>query len=217
MRACGNSSTRSASTTSSCPRPNATRPAGSTQTLLTVLERYDAVMEIMLPSLREERQQSYSPFLPRPPQDRHRHAGADRRAQGRCRHDRLARSRHGRALRDAGHGRARQAAMEARLGHALGGARRRLRDGRQGSHRQREAVRPDRQGARRPAAGRLQLRTVPRREGPEDFEVEGQRPDDRRMARPTGRRTASACSCTTSRARRSGCSSTSFRARWTIT
>ncbi len=34
------------------------------QTLLTVLERYDAVMEIMLPSLRAERQQSYSPFLP---------------------------------------------------------------------------------------------------------------------------------------------------------
>ncbi|WP_134499857.1 lysine--tRNA ligase [Microvirga pakistanensis] len=34
------------------------------RTLLTVLERYDAVMAIMLPSLREERQQSYSPFLP---------------------------------------------------------------------------------------------------------------------------------------------------------
>jgi lysyl-tRNA synthetase class 1 len=34
------------------------------KTLLTVLERYDAVMEIMLPSLRAERQQSYSPFLP---------------------------------------------------------------------------------------------------------------------------------------------------------
>jgi lysyl-tRNA synthetase, class I len=32
--------------------------------LLKVLERYDAVMEIMLPSLREERAQSYSPFLP---------------------------------------------------------------------------------------------------------------------------------------------------------
>ena len=32
--------------------------------LLRVLERYDAVMEIMLPSLREERAQSYSPFLP---------------------------------------------------------------------------------------------------------------------------------------------------------
>ena len=29
-----------------------------------MLDRYDAIMEIMLPSLRAERQQSYSPFLP---------------------------------------------------------------------------------------------------------------------------------------------------------
>ena len=48
-------------------------------TLLTVLERYDAVMAIMLPSLREERQQTYSPFLPLHPRDRRGHAGADRR------------------------------------------------------------------------------------------------------------------------------------------
>jgi lysyl-tRNA synthetase class 1 len=33
-------------------------------TLLKVLAHYDAVMEIMLPSLREERAQTYSPFLP---------------------------------------------------------------------------------------------------------------------------------------------------------
>jgi lysyl-tRNA synthetase class 1 len=32
--------------------------------LLTVLERFEAVMKIMLPSLREERAQTYSPFLP---------------------------------------------------------------------------------------------------------------------------------------------------------
>jgi lysyl-tRNA synthetase class 1 len=32
--------------------------------LLTVLERFDKVMAIMLPSLREERAQTYSPFLP---------------------------------------------------------------------------------------------------------------------------------------------------------
>src|SRR6202051_2402072 len=32
--------------------------------LLRVLERFDAVMAIMLPSLREERAQTYSPFLP---------------------------------------------------------------------------------------------------------------------------------------------------------
>lgn len=34
------------------------------EALLGVLRRYDAIMEVMLPSLREERQQSYSPFLP---------------------------------------------------------------------------------------------------------------------------------------------------------
>jgi lysyl-tRNA synthetase class 1 len=34
------------------------------ETLLKMLARYDAVMEIMLPSLREERAQTYSPFLP---------------------------------------------------------------------------------------------------------------------------------------------------------
>jgi lysyl-tRNA synthetase class 1 len=34
------------------------------ETLLKVAERYDAVMEIMLASLREERQQTYSCFLP---------------------------------------------------------------------------------------------------------------------------------------------------------
>ena len=34
------------------------------EALLTVLARYDDVMKVMLPSLREERQQTYSPFLP---------------------------------------------------------------------------------------------------------------------------------------------------------
>ena len=33
-------------------------------TLLKMLERFDEVMAIMLPSLREERSQTYSPFLP---------------------------------------------------------------------------------------------------------------------------------------------------------
>jgi lysyl-tRNA synthetase class 1 len=36
--------------------------------LLRVLERFDAIMDIMLPSLREERAQTYSPFLPISPQ-----------------------------------------------------------------------------------------------------------------------------------------------------
>src|SRR3546814_11054178 len=33
-------------------------------TLLKVLEKFDDIMKIMLPSLREERQQTYSPILP---------------------------------------------------------------------------------------------------------------------------------------------------------
>src|SRR3954469_21560704 len=37
------------------------------QALLRVLERFDEVMAIMLPSLREERAQTYSPFLPLDP------------------------------------------------------------------------------------------------------------------------------------------------------
>ena len=87
-----------------------------------------------------------------------------------------------RAGHHAGHRRPLQAAMEAGLGHALGRARRRLRDGRQGPDRFGEAVGRNLPRARRHAAGRLQLRAVPRREGPEDFQVEGQRPHHRRMA-----------------------------------
>ena len=40
-------------------------------TLLKMLQVYDEVMAIMLPSLREERQQSYSPFLPISPRSGH--------------------------------------------------------------------------------------------------------------------------------------------------
>ena len=39
--------------------------------LLRVLERFDAVMEIMLPSLRDERRGTYSPFLPISPRTGH--------------------------------------------------------------------------------------------------------------------------------------------------
>ena len=39
--------------------------------LLRVLERFDAVMEIMLPTLRDERRETYSPFLPISPRTGH--------------------------------------------------------------------------------------------------------------------------------------------------
>lgn len=41
------------------------------EALIRVLERYDDVMAIMLPSLREERRQTYSPFLPISPKTGH--------------------------------------------------------------------------------------------------------------------------------------------------
>src|SRR2546421_1123051 len=44
--------------------PECYAPGRFDATLLRVLERYDEVMAIMLPSLREERAQTYSPFLP---------------------------------------------------------------------------------------------------------------------------------------------------------
>ena len=150
--------------------------------LLKVLERFDAVMAIMLPSLREERAQTYSPFLPISPR-----TGVVLQVPI-VAHDAkagtitLRRPRHRRARHHAGDRRPLQAAMEARLGDALVCARRRLRDGRQGPDRFRQALRRDLPRARRHAAGRLQLRALPRREGPEDFEVEGQRPDHRGMA-----------------------------------
>ena len=54
----------SASTTSSPARPTTTRPAASTRRCCSMLERFDKVMAIMLPTLREERAATYSPFLP---------------------------------------------------------------------------------------------------------------------------------------------------------
>jgi lysyl-tRNA synthetase class 1 len=117
--------------------------------LLKVLEHFDAVMKIMLPSLREERAQTYSPFLPIDPR-----TGivlqvpvlAHNAKDGTITYEEPV-----------------QAAMEARLGDALGRARHRLRDGRQGSDRLGEALQRDLPRAWRHAAGGVQLRAVPRR------------------------------------------------------
>ena len=104
-------------------------------TLLKVLAHYDAIRDVMLPTLGPERRATYSPFLPISPEtghvlqvpiiERDLAAGTDL-LQGAG--DRQAHA-------GAGHRRPLQAAMEGRLGHALGGARRRLRDGGQGSDR----------------------------------------------------------------------------------
>ena len=74
---------------------------------------------------------------PRVAQERPGAAGADGRARPEEGHDRLPRSRYRAKGRDPRHGRPRQVPVEGRLGAALDGARRRLRDVRQGPDRTR--------------------------------------------------------------------------------
>ena len=62
------------------------------------------------------------------------------------------------------------------------------------------------------AAGALRLRTLPRRQGREDFQVEGQRPDHRRVADLCAAPRASRSTCSRSRAPPRGSISTSSRA-----
>ena len=149
MRGCAPSSTSSASTTSSSPRPTATGPASSTRPCSSMLARYDAVMKIMLPTLREERAATYSPFLPIHPRTRivmqvpieARDVEAGTIA--------WSDPETGERFETPGHRRPRQAAMEAGLGDALGRARHRLRDGGQGPDRFRQGLLADRARARR--------------------------------------------------------------------
>ena len=149
--------------------------------LLRAAERYDDIMAVMLPTLGEERQATYCPFLPISPTTGPRALRADEGSRRQERHDHLRRRRRQR-YDAAGHRRPREAAVEAGFRHALGRARRRFRDVRQGPPDQRGDLRPDLRNPRRPSAGALRLRAVPRREGPEDFEVQGQRPHHRRVA-----------------------------------
>ena len=91
-RCCAASSTASASTTSSRARPTGTAPAASTRRCCRVLEHYDAIMAVMLPSLREERRADlFSPFLPIRPSTGPGAAGADPGARRRRRHRSLSR------------------------------------------------------------------------------------------------------------------------------
>ena len=92
-------------------------------------------------------------------QQEHRRGAAGTHASPRrCRRHRdLSGPGHRRRGRNAGHGRQCEMPVEGRLGDALGCARRRLRDGGQGSDRLGQALGPDRQGAGWRAAGRVQL------------------------------------------------------------
>ena len=95
------------------------------EALLRILANYDKVMDVMLPTLGQERQQTYSPFLPRQSALRQGAAGQSGGTRRAPRHHHLYRGRW-LARNRAGDGGALQAAMEARHGHALGGAGRGL-------------------------------------------------------------------------------------------
>ena len=137
----------------------------------------------MLPSLREERAQTYSPFLPIASADRHRAAGAGDRARRQGRHHHLRRSRHAASASTTPvtGGRCKLqwkpdwAMRWVALGIDYEMAGKDLIDSVKLSRRNLPR-------ARRHAAGGLQLRALPRREGPEDLQVEGQRPHHRGMA-----------------------------------
>ena len=192
------SSTASASSTSSRARPTGTERAASTRRCCDVLEHYDEIMEVMLPTLRRGAPATYSPFLPISPKtgrvlqvpivERDARAGTDRLSR---------RGRH--AGRGAGHRRPLQAAVEARLGHALVRARRRLRDVRQGSDPLGRARAQDLPHPRRPAAGGLQLRALPRRARARRSRSPRATASASRSGWATRRRRAWRCSCIRSR------------------
>ena len=64
MRCCAASSTASGSTTNSSRRPIATPAAAFDEVIRKVLRGWDAIMGVMLPTLREDRRKTYSPVLP---------------------------------------------------------------------------------------------------------------------------------------------------------
>jgi len=122
---CAVSWTVSVSNTSSSPPPTGYGSGRFDETLLRVLRHYDQVMELMLPTLGAERRETYSPFLPISPTTgrvlqvpvvaRDADAGT------------IAFIDEDAGWSRPGHRRPLQAAMEAGLGDALGGAERRLR------------------------------------------------------------------------------------------
>ncbi len=125
--------------------------------LIRVLECYDEVMAVILPTLGPERRATYSPILPIHPRTGRVMQVPMEQPRSRRRHGGLARSGQRRGVRNLGEGRRLQAAMEGRLGDALVCARRRLRDVGQGPDRLRAPVGADLPHPRQHAAGRLHL------------------------------------------------------------
>ena len=150
--------------------------------LLRMLERFDEVQAIMLPSLREERAATYSPFLPIHPR-----SGVVMQAPV-LGHDLKTGTI---SWRDPETGEVFETPVTggrcklqwkpdwAMRWHALGV------DYEMAGKDLIDSVKLSSRivaGSRRGAAGRLQLRTVSGRERPEDIQVEGQRADDRAVA-----------------------------------
>ena len=150
--------------------------------LLRMLERIEKVMAIMLPSLREERAASYSPFLPICPRTGlvlYVPVTAHDAKAGTISYEDPETKESVTVPVTGGHCKLQWKPDWAMRWFALGvdyemAGKDLIELG--------EAVRQDLRGARRHAAGGVQFRAVPRRKGPEDFEVEGQRPHHRRMA-----------------------------------
>ena len=138
-------------------------------------------MEIMLPTLREERRKTYSPVLPISPT-----SGGSCRCRSRCRcrggHDRLRRRGRQRSEQSAFGG---QAKLQWKVDWAMRWVALGVDYEMCGKDLIDSVIQSaqDRPRARRPPARRLQLRAVPRREGREDLQVQGQRPHHRGMAR----------------------------------
>ena len=163
-------------------RPITTRPADSTRRCCAMLERFEQVMAIMLPRLREERAATYSPFLPICPRTgvvlQVPIVAHDAKA-GTISYDDPDTGERVTLPVTGGHCKLQWKPDWAMRWAALGvdyemAGKDLIEFG--------QAVRQDLRGARRHAAGGLQLRTVPGRKGPEDFQVKGQRAHHRRMA-----------------------------------
>ena len=149
--------------------------------LLRVLERFDAIMEIMLPSLREERAQTYSPFLPISPRTgivlQVPILAHDAKA-GTITYEDPDTKEPVTTLVTGGRTKLQWKPDWAMRWVALGidyemAGKDLIELG--------QAFRRDLPRPRRQSAGRLQLRALSRREGSEDLQVKGQRADDRRM------------------------------------
>ena len=165
-------------------RPTTTRPAASTRRCCAMLERYDEVMDdhAAVACARSARA-TYSPFLPICPRTGMvLQVPIDRaRRQGRHRSPTTIRTREERVTLPVtgGHCKLQWKPDWAMRWFALGV------DYEMAGKDLIDSVKLSGKicaRARRHAAGRLQLRALPRREGPEDFQVEGQRPHHRRVA-----------------------------------